>query len=438
MKISSLKASNFRNLKRIDIKFWDINILTWKNSSWKTNLISLIKHCLNTDYDVEKYFGKNIVTYWKGINQSSIKVILSIDKRWFIYWHQVGNTAEYRRPLSYEYNRLISKHPLYVRSQDLYITGQFYSNDSLALLTYKQLMKALDDWGIERKKVFSIESSRESDLDDNITKGELLNIYWVSKDSNMRDFDSFKKHAERSTTSPDVYKFVLDTNTMQESLQAIQELKKREPKRSSSPFSTAKFIFLLADLQKDIAARNNFYDDLSFYTDWILRKVYINTKGEDWSKGDIYVETPHGPRDISYISKWTALILYFVLIKNWLNSRRQSYYAPDIMVFDELDSAIHPSLISKFVELLNIISDKIQLFISTHSTPFIDKFDKKDVYLLKDHGSFPAGVKVKSNIVSYEDIVNSLSKTDAEIIGDMSNSELYIDWYVDSLFPIIS
>jgi hypothetical protein len=38
-------------------------------------------------------------------------------------------------------------------------------------------------------------------------------------------------------------------------------------------------------------------------------------------------------------------MLYFILLKNWLELDIKSYQNPEIMIFDELDSAIHPSLI---------------------------------------------------------------------------------------------
>ena len=108
------------------------------------------------------------------------------------------------------------------------------------------------------------------------------------------------------------------------------------------------------------------------------------------------------------------------------------------MIFDELDSAIHPSLIWKFTELLKIISNKTQLFITTHSTNFIDNFERKDIYLLKDIWSFNDKVKVESNILSYEKIINSLSKEEQKVFKKTPNSDLYINWYIDSFFPIIN
>jgi predicted ATP-dependent endonuclease of OLD family len=174
-----------------------------------------------------------------------------------------------------------------------------------------------------------------------------------------------------------------------------------------------------------------------FYSEGVISEVKINTRGAEWFKWNIFIKTPYWPRDIDYISAWSAIILYFVVLKNWLNLEKKSYTQPNIMIFDELDSAIHPSLIWKFSELLKIISHKVQLFITSHSTTFIDNFERENIYLLKDIWSFNEKVKVKSNVMSYEKIMSSLNEEEQEVFKKMSNSELYINWYIDTFFPII-
>ena len=130
--------------------------------------------------------------------------------------------------------------------------------------------------------------------------------------------------------------------------------------------------------------------------------------------------------------------MYFITLKNWieLNRIEKPYDEPDIMLFDEIDSSIHPSLIWRFCDLLKIVSKRIQLFITTHSLCFIDNFEKKEIFLLKDHWSFAMNTKVLSNIYSYEDIITKLDKKEKKVFDNMLPSELYINSYVDTLFPI--
>ena len=44
--------------------------------------------------------------------------------------------------------------------------------------------------------------------------------------------------------------------------------------------------------------------------------------------------------------------------------------------------------------------------------------------------------KVLSNIYSYEDIITKLDKKEKKVFDNMLPSELYINSYVDTLFPI--
>jgi len=77
MKILNLKAKNFRNLKSVNVDFQDINILTGRNSVWKTNLIQLLRNCLNTSTDIEEYFGKNVVSIGTWISSTTIEAKVS-------------------------------------------------------------------------------------------------------------------------------------------------------------------------------------------------------------------------------------------------------------------------------------------------------------------------------------------------------------------------
>ena len=115
--------------------------------------------------------------------------------------------------------------------------------------------------------------------------------------------------------------------------------------------------------------------------------------------------------------------------------KEKSYKNPEIMIFDELDSSIHPSIVPIFVELLISLSKHIQIFISTHSTSFIDCFNREQLFLIKDIWSFNEKVNVNSNILSYEDILNSLNEKERIVLSSMNNSELYVNCDIDSVFP---
>lgn len=437
MKILNIKAKNFRNLKNIDVKFWNINILTGKNSTWKTNLTQLLTYSLATNPDVKSYFWENITTYQPWISQTTIETTIEDNSAFF-------NSNEWflwiLKPI-FKYKHIISKNPLFSLTQE--IKYQWTEHQ------YEKITDFINDdtSGIELKRAFIKEISVYNktywfiDWFDGIIWEELINNNdWkylkifedITRNSIINDDDQ----KSFSSSALNIFNKIIEKNK-ELWLIAVENIKSWELKRWYSDFSSAKFISLLADLQSNEKQFIKFNNELSYFTDWVLKNVHINIEWSLWSKGDIYIDSPSGPRDIDFISAWTSLILYFVLLKNWLDLPSKSFKDPGVMIFDELDSSIHPSLIEKFSELLIIISNKIQLFISTHSTIFIDCFDKKDIFLLKDVWSFSNKVNVKSNILSYQDIIDTLKGKEKEIFKNMRNSELYINGYLDSLFPVI-
>lgn len=436
MKILNLKAKNFRNLKNINVDFQDINILTGRNSSWKTNIIQLLRSCLNTSSDTESYLWKNVVSTWIWISSTTIETKISWNEN--LYWYvDDEKIAEIYKVKEYTLKKEITKNPLNLKKLSLKI-----------------------NWKKAIVKDFDIDNSDISDdifawVKNKVIKDAFIRDY--SNNNNILREDSSKhigqfkslvdwkiiSHDDKSPfsmCSSNIFKYVTwiqEENKKEYAIQALEQLWKRNKRMPTSNFTTAKFIFLLSDLQANENQFQLFQKDLRFFTDWVLTKVYINDNWSNWWKWDIYVESPNWPKNIEFISAGTSIILYFVLIKNWLklDYYNRSYKKPEIMIFDELDSSIHPSLIPLFVELLISLSKFIQIFISSHSTTFIDCFNKDQLYLIKDIGSFNKKVNVHSNILSYQQILNSLNPKEKEILGDMRNSELYINCDLDAIFP---
>ena len=436
MKIKKLEVSNFRNLKKININFWNINILTWRNSTWKTNLTQLLANCLNADEDIEKQFWKNILTHWPWLSETIINITID-DLGQGLLALLNGEYTEFIKPTSFVYKRSIKKNPISLKNLSLDFRWKIKKVekekiDSSTNVESEEIFKTVKE--ISKTNVYESKIWEQIKIDENLEFLQMFQIITKDKIISYDDLSSFSK------CSWLIYDFVTlsrEINKKEISLEAIKDLKNKNVEKWVSNFSTAKFIFLLADIQRNDIAFKKFNDDLDFFTDGILKKAYINMDWSYGSKWDIYVDSPHWPKDIELISAWTAIILFFVLLKNWLSLDIKSYQIPNVMIFDELDSAIHPSLMWKFSELLVIISKNTQLFITTHNTNFIDNFDRKDIYLLKDIWSFSDKVEVESNILSYEKIISSLNQEEKKEFKDIANSNLYINWYIDSFFPII-
>lgn len=438
MKIEKLEVKNFRNLTNINTKFGNINILTGKNSSWKTNLIQLLRNCLYFDasenpFDItkEKILTTNILTYWKWISSCSIKTTITnnLDNNVY-YWIWNEEFINCNR-IIYSFN--VNKD--YISKFNISLSWNIWKFDRTDNWVN---IKKWDNKNLIYKWSFDI-NNKDKKVEWNNYLSWIFIWHFSKKIISFEDSSSFPKTC--STIYQKITQSDKDKNLSEEALKRINK-KESWFFWSQSFDSDIPYIYLLADIQRDKNIYDKFKRDLQYYTDWILRDVYIN---EDWSKGilskwDIYIDSPHWPKNIQFISSWTAVLLYFITLKNWLNiSLINKYYQkPSIMIFDELDSAIHPSLLKRFSELLSYISEHTQLFITTHSTNFIDEFGKNDVYLLKDNGSFWNKIKVKSNILSYEDIINELWEQETrDIYNNLSNSELYIYWYIDNLFPVI-
>lgn len=434
MKIKHLKVSNFRNLKEIDTDFWNINILTWKNSSWKTNLTQLLTNCLNTNDKVKDFFWENITTFWPWLDRTIIETTIGDIKT--IFQTKSWKKVNLYRPFEFTFKNYISKK---TSSSNSFILD--YKWEELEFEWDFVNISEVIDWKIvlEKKEVKNIYEKIFTEENNSVLKSD----WWYEY------FDKFKRITERSIISMDnstsfsaclseIYSFITKTYDLDKYKDIVERINKKDKLFWKQNFSEAWFINILWDIQFNNKVFKKFNDDLRYFTDGIIRKVEINTDWSRWFRWDIFIDTPHWPNELWYISAWSAVILYFVAIKNWLElDYSEVYYIrPSIMIFDELDWIIHPSLISKFADLLKFISNDIQLFITSHSTVFIDNFEKEEVYLLKDIWSFWEKVKVKSNILSYKDILEELDDNEKKVFKETPNSELYINWDIDSLFPV--
>lgn len=445
MKIEKLIIDRFRNLNKINISFWNINILTWKNSSWKTNFTNILDNCLNTDRNLwkEEYLWKNIVTVWKWYKSLNIETTISdIDMISISYWLWNDEKTISTRPLKFTFKNKVSKKYNSSSEQSLDFYGQRWEIDykwPKSTDTRDSILKKMEKYKIKLekdayKKMFNYEIVDNLNIEKSNSDNSLFRMF-----HNLTKDEIISYNKKSSFSSEEIYNFVLEKYQIETNELLIKELNNKSTKRHSNSFKDSKFYYLLADVQKRKKQREIFYKDLIFFTNWIINKVYINTIAKQWPKWDIFIDSPNAPKDIDYISAWSWVIIFFVLLKNWLELpiNERGYKKPSIMIFDELDSVIHPSLLELFSELLNIIWTNIQLFLTTHSPKLINQFDKEDIYLFKDLWSIGINYSPISNILSYRDIIDKLEDKDSkEYFNNLDNSELFIEWLIDNIFPI--
>lgn len=455
MKIENVKIENFRNIIRADVDFENINIFTGKNSSGKSNLLLAISNSLRTKLDYSNVFYDNVVTFGPGKSKATFKTTINKTDTNFVFSSEKTGLV-YISPKSFTFENTFSKKALSPTHHRLLFTGEYRAKegsfDSKKIIDQINDLKSSGEKGDFEKTLvyernFINEKVENSDGESIVEKIEISNF--PNSEKFMSVFSSFENSVfswvdAKSFSSTSIYKYVterIDNNEIYE--QTINFLKNEktgeEAYRQKTPFHKAKFIHILADVQKSHKQRELFKKDLKLYTDGLLNDLFINLDGSVGSKGEISVDSCNSPKDIFCISAGTAVLIYFILLKNWaeLALIEKSFNKPDVMVFDEIDCIIHPSLMAQFTEVLKSLSKNIQLFISSHSPHFIDCFDKKQLFWLKDTTTISDKNKITaSNVYSYESVIEKL-QVDKDYFSKRTNSELFIDGLMDSLFPLI-
>jgi len=439
MRIHNIKIKDFRNIVRADINFGKINILTGKNSSGKSNFLLALGCSLSREKDYSDMFSNNVVTYHPGKKLTMIEAtIVDVNRKVCFLLGDEGLFCVAAD--SYRLEKLINKSGL-SKSHRLFFTGRTSGNKDNATFKVDDFWsdKALTNSHQDElvyEELFKTEIKEGATEMVQVSKaiphqGEYLNIFknlslevisWVGKTDKLHGF-------------------VTEQGTREIYDQVVERLKPRKRNEGYTPpqdFDRSRFIFLLADLQRNESYIENFRNDLKVYTGGIVTDISISNKGTN--KGEIIIESPNGPRDIWTVSQGTSILLFFILILNWLKlpGQEKSYRSPSVMIFDEIDSLIHPMLMPQFMELLRVLSDKVQLFISSHSPYFIDGFEKNELYLLKDSSSLPGTTKLlanRCNIYDYEEIISSLPEEDKKLFAEMKNSQLFVEGFIDSIFP---
>lgn len=453
MKILNIEIKDFRNIVRADIDFGKINILTGKNSSGKSNFLLALSHALNLEKDYTEIFSKNVVTFHPGKDNTRIRTKVSHLGMNVCYVGKEGlNSKDFfcLTPKNFVFEKIIDKKASSSKSHRLLYSGKYYENSDGP--TWDEFRNTTDNQKLYKEyvdeEVYSETFISETQQDETkviqVAKKELPNqekFLSLFSDFQGTVVSWIKQNGVKSEplmSSDIIHRYVTEPGNSEIYDQAIDKLKPQKTiSLSRSPFEKSKFIFLLADLQRNPAQKDNLKNDLNLYTKSIITDINISKKGTN--KGQIVVSSPNGPKDIWTISQGTSIMLFFIVILNWISLRNteQGYRSPNIMIFDEIDSIIHPTLMEEFTEVLRTLSLKIQLFISSHSPYFINGFEKDEVFLIKDTASLSGSKKLvnRCNIYGYKSIIEKLPKEDHADFLARSNSDLFISGSIDNLFP---
>lgn len=445
MKISNIKISNFRNITTADVTFSNINILTGKNSSGKTNFLLALANSVSLSEDQSEVFNNNVVTVGQGRRESVFDVTLENLNRNICYVEDDA-VKTCISPNKYSLYKALDKNGRTKRIKMLFSGRLLEPQGKLSWEDYKKKIEDYkEDWKdyIDQtvyEKTFDV---LDSDAFNKTVKtsGNAFPYeeQFLSQIKDYRDVicSWIVADSKYDFSSSLIHKHVTDNVSREEVEEVLVRLKnKSQAVTRKLPFKRAKFINLIADIQSDKERAEEFKKEVTLYTDGILREVTIGqTK---ISSGEVVVESPNGAKNITSISSGTAVLIYFITLKNWLNLpfNKKSFHTPSVMIFDEIDSAVHPTLITNLIEVLRAVSKTTQLFITTHSPLFLDLFEKKEIFLLKDSilGMNKETGFNRCNIYDYQTIIKKLPAESAENILGKRNSDLFVSGLIDSLF----
>lgn len=450
MKIKNIEIRNFRNLLNVESEFGPINIITGRNSSGKTNFLKALSHIAEVRNDFTDVFFDNIVTYGPGKKKTDFKITLSnigeartyyrieesakikldhMSISDFIFINSIEKTGSSKK---YELFYSGKKSTKEVDQSDF---NEVTRRSGIVSQMRESALNVSNELVYQREFKKNIENADElRETEKEIRNPFLMDIY---KECSERIHTNWVDDNDNEFSSNKIFNYVTEKYGEEEQEQVVQRINKQEQDWSVSSFSKAKFIHLLADIQRDKKAFARYCSDLSLYTENILTKVEIATSGSFPTKGTVLIESPASPKSIATLSAGTVVLLYFITLKNWifLDTSARSYRMPSVMLFDEVESIIHPSLTEKYVEVLRGIASKVQIFITTHSPHFIDRFTRDELFWLKDtHFVNGKRESCNSNMYTYADIISKIPG-DTSWLEEMRNSELFSDGTLDDIFP---
>jgi predicted ATPase len=451
MKIKHLEIKDFRNISRASINFHDLNILTGRNSSGKSNFLLALATALESKKDYSEIYSNNTVNLSAGKKTTTIKTTINEIGSRTCY---INNSDELFciKPDEFRFEKVIDKRSL-AKSLALYFSGGKLDERVEGLLSKINNEKNFISDVFEKNFLqTNDELVYQEEFSDNISQDNTIKVVNIQKNNfkNQDKYLSFFRDISDQVlasiglskpntgiNSVSIHEYITEKGDEEIYKQVLQRKKSQHTENANSNLRKSKFIFLVADIEMNQKVNDKFQSDLNLYTKGIIKKLYTNKKGA------LSISCKNSPEDIWTISSGTAALIFLITLINWLNlpNTLRSYKAPNILIFDEVDAIIHPTILKDFTDLLKHLSKKMQIFITTHSPYFLDAFSRDQLFFLKDSASMADnkgdGAVNRCNIHDYASIFNKLSEEQRKDFEGKKNSELLIDGSVDGLFPMI-
>lgn len=370
MKISRIKAENFKSYKKVDVKLNNLNFIIGGNASGKSNYVNILKFF----YDII-YYGLDDAILLQG----GIKYLFNSNSRKnssILLYFEIDLEEEEKsifRIFPSEKNLFLPNMLKYMLKIKPNEKGEGYkvSNEKIEI-KFEQLKK-------EKEKVYEINSfnlnvNKDSNgkivdnFNNKINSEEFLTLNYIVRfiktgGNLLYNFFSAFSIFYRYDSKIKIYNFDVNLLKSPSSIVARSELEENGSnlvniiqqllKNKSKKEKLNKLIKMILPFIDDIKIENN-----------VNKSVFFKVK-ESYNKK----EFP------SYmLSDGTVNILAVIIALYFQDDN-------DIIVLEEPERNIHPKLLSTLVNILSDVSQKKQIFVTTHN-PFIVKEAKLEDIIL--------------------------------------------------------
>ena len=370
MKINRIKAENFKSYKKVDVKLNNLNFIIGGNASGKSNYVNILKF-----FNDIIYYGLDDAILLQG----GIKYLFNSNSRKnssILLYFEIDLEEEEKsifRIFSSEKNLFLPnmlKYTLKIKPNE---KGEGYkvSNEKIEI-KFEQLKK-------EKEKVYEINSfnlnvNKDSNgkivdnFNNKINSEEFLTLNYIVRfiktgGNLLYNFFSAFSIFYRYDSKIKIYNFDVNLLKSPSSIVARSELEENGSnlvniiqqllKNKSKKEKLNKLIKMILPFIDDIKIENN-----------VNKSVFFKVK-ESYNKK----EFP------SYmLSDGTVNILAVIIALYFQDDN-------DIIVLEEPERNIHPKLLSTLVNILSDVSQKKQIFVTTHN-PFIVKEAKLEDIIL--------------------------------------------------------
>lgn len=406
MGIKNIKVSNFKSFNEIDVNLGDLNIIVGANASGKSNFIQIIKFLKDiVDYDLD-----NAISLQSGMEYlSNIKIGI---KRNFSLEITIQHPYPRALKLDDPKNLIVLKDIISLIKFELaFIQGG--KGFDIINQNYNQKF-TVDHWiGSQDGSELPYEKLGDGEFDLGYSEGRLKknNFRMTSAIKGITEEDILPKYFFVQPDSPNdlilnnpflppfmlLNEVVIYDFDPKLSQQAINIAGKSELEGDGSNLAIV-LKKLLGDKDKERIFLNILEDILPFIRhtsveNIIDKSLSINVK-------EIYSEAP---LPASLLSDGTINLISLIVALYFEEN--------SVVIIEEPDRYIHPSLIPKVLELIKDASKQKQIIITTHNPEMVRYADLKDLFLVyRNNEGFSEIIKPEDKPMVNKFLQNNVSK----------------------------